>query len=258
MVTLPVPARFEHLKRSLSAYCGQTYAHRELVVVMDRGTDQARDAIGRHVAALNRPDIRLVDPPGTPTLGALRNISWREARGDILCQWDDDDLYHPDRIEQQLAALRRSASLSVCLQEVMQFFPASRRLYQINWSATPLTAKPGSLMCLKSAPIRYPEAGAEASLGEDTAVLLQLQRLGSFHALPGAPHLYVYVSHGQNTYDDAHHHMLADRLAVSRGLLRRGETALRQCLAPFDFGPGEVIVQGHNGPAFTLGARPEG
>jgi hypothetical protein len=66
------------------------------------------------------------------------------------------------------------------------------------------------------------------------------------------PHLYVYVSHGENSYGNDHHEMLAARLGISRALLLRREAQLREGLRPFDFGPGDVTVQGYNGPAFTL------
>ena len=70
--------------------------------------------------------------------------------------------------------------------------------------------------------------------------------------LEGAPHLYIYVSHAENSWDQGHHRMLADRLGLSQGLLRRREAALRDGLSVFDFGPGPVTVEGRNGPAFTL------
>ncbi len=252
MVTLPVPYRFEYFKRSVADYRRQTHPSRELVVVMDRGTPEGREAIRGFVRDQACPDIRVIEPAETLTLGALRNISLDAARGDVLCQWDDDDRYHPERIERQLSALETSNSLSVCLREVMQFLPNSRRLYLTNWSATPPTMKPPSLMCLKQADIRYPETGPEARLGEDLAVLFQLQARGACHALAGAPHLYVYTSHGQNTCDEDHHRMLVDRLSVSLGIVRRREAALREGLSAFDFGPGEVAVHGANGLAFTI------
>jgi hypothetical protein len=80
----------------------------------------------------------------------------------------------------------------------------------------------------------------------------QLQRDDGLHALAGAPHLYVYVSHGGNSWADDHHEMLDTRLGISRGLLLRREAQLREGLRPFDFGPGDVTVRGNNGSAFTL------
>jgi glycosyltransferase involved in cell wall biosynthesis len=253
MVTLPVPGRFGYFRRSVAAYCAQTHPDRELVIVVDRARGDSVPAIAAHVAALGRDDIRIVELPGTATLGALRNVSIDAARGDVVCQWDDDDLHHPQRVARQLALLVEADAQSVYLEDVLQYFPATRTLWWTNWHATEGKAMPGTLMCRRSAPIRYPESGPEASRGEDSVVAAQLLRLGGFRALAGAPHLFVYVSHGANTYADDHHRMLARELAVSRGLLLRREAQLREGIATFDFGPGKVTVQGYNGAAFTLG-----
>ena len=86
-------------------------------------------------------------------------------------------------------------------------------------------------MCTAAAPIRYPEAGPQAQHGEDLAVSLQLKEQGALHPLAEAPHLYVYVSHGANAWHDEHHRMLVDRLAVSKGMMKRREAhkAARVC-----------------------------
>jgi glycosyltransferase involved in cell wall biosynthesis len=252
MVTLPVPGRLEHLKRSIADYCWQTHAKRELVIVMDAGIAACRLAIRSFVLSLGRHDIRVVDPSGGLSLGALRNISVGEARGDVLCQWDDDDRYHPGRIVRQLSKLQGSGTIAVFLDEVMHLFPQSGRLYLLNWRATPTTVDPSTLMCLRAAEPCYPEAGDEARLGEDRVVLQQLKGLGECRALSGEPHLYVYTAHGANTCSDDHHRMLAERLAVTRGLLLRREAVLRAGLGPFDFGRGGCAVYGSNGPAFSL------
>jgi glycosyltransferase involved in cell wall biosynthesis len=256
MVTRPVPGRLERLKRSVAGYIEQTHEPRELVVVVHGGeAEPTTAAIKAHVASLGRGDLRVLQAAETLTLGALRNVSLANALGDVVCQWDDDDLYHPQRLERQLEALVSSGAEGVCLQEVMQFFPAGRRLYCTNWRATEAMAHPGTLMAWSGASIVYPEGGDTARLGEDLAVVRQLQQRGAYGVLAGQPHLHVYVSHGGNSWDDAHHRMLADRLGLSQGLLRRREAALREGLAVFDFGAGPVTVEGANGPAFTLGGE---
>jgi glycosyltransferase involved in cell wall biosynthesis len=255
MVTLPVRDRFAGLKQSIAGYLAQTHGRRELVVVLDGATPEpTTDKIRAHLATLGRDDIRILEVAGTQTLGALRNFSKASALGEVVCQWDDDDLHHPERLQRQLAALVRSGAEAVCLQEVMQFFPAERSLYCTNWRATEAKAHPGTLMRWSRSEALYPETGERARLGEDLDVVLQLQRRGAYDVLAGAPHLYVYVSHGGNSWNDGHHRMLADTLGLSRGLLSRREASLRQGLAPFNFGLGAVTVQGANGPAFVLGA----
>jgi glycosyltransferase involved in cell wall biosynthesis len=252
MVTIAQPERWPYLRRSVADYCRQTHSNRELVIVLDSGQPETKAAIAEHIAALRRGDIRIIDAGDKRPLGALRNIARDSAGGDICCQWDDDDLNHPERVERQLRSLLETECEAAFLQETMQFFPQSRTLHCINWRAAPGGGLPGTLMCRRGAPIRYPENGAESEHGEDSAILEQFLTRDSCRFLTGAPYLYVYVSHGLNTSSVAHHRMLARRLGISRALLRRREAEIREGLRPFDFGPEDITVEGYNGTAFTL------
>jgi len=252
MVTASDPRRFDFLRLSVDAYMRQTYPHRELIIVVNDG-GEALAAITNYVDGLGRSDIRITAAPGPHTLGALRNISVVCAMGDVLCQWDDADLIHPRRLEVQLAALLERGGLCLFLAEFMLFFTSSRTLHCLNFAGTPWRAASGTLMCWRRAEIDYPEQGPTARRGEDTAVLEQLQRQDGFQTLAGAGHLYVYMSHGANTWSGDFHRMLADELSISERLLQRREARLRADLSAIDFGPGPVDVMGRNGLAFTLG-----
>jgi len=252
MVTLPTPQRMAFAKRAIAAYCAQTYPHRELVIVYQK-TD-AGDCAGldAYIGELDRDDIVLVEAAQGMTLGALRNLSMARARGAVHCQWDDDDLHHPLRVEKQLAALVDADAEAVGLQEAMQFFPARRELYWTNWHETPATILPGTIMYRAQAPIRYPETGPTARLGEDTDVCAQLLSRNELSPIAGWPQLFIYMSHGSNSWDDGHHLMLAEQLGLSRGLLRRREAWIRDVLASVDLGAGPISVRGPNGVAFTV------
>jgi len=251
LVTTAEPARQPLLERSIAAYCAQTYAHKELVIVTDASSDAVRP-ITEHVESLGRKDVRLIHCKERRSLGALRNRSCDEASGGLLCQWDDDDIYHPRRLEEQYRALEHQAAACLYLEETLQFVAASRRLYWLNWHATEARAHPGTLLCRRASQPRYPESGEAAERGEDLVVCLDLQKRPGFATLAGRPFLYVYVTHGVNKYPRQHHEMLADQLAISQGLLVRRESLLREELTSLDFGPGTIVVQGSNGSAFTL------
>jgi glycosyltransferase involved in cell wall biosynthesis len=252
MVTLPSEVRFAFLQRSIASYQVQTYRDRELVIILNGGDDTYRKRMRDHVALLGDSSIRLVDIPGLLPLGALRNKSLQWAKGPIICQWDDDDLYHPQRLHLQYQALAASENEAVFLRDVMQLFTASRNLYWTNWHATPAGAFPGSLMSRTSAILSYPETGAVAKLGEDSVVASELLARGHVCILGEVPHLYVYVTHGGNSWPEEHHRMLSRELAVSKGFLLRHEAALRQGIGAIDLGPGPIAVHGSNGPAFVL------
>jgi glycosyltransferase involved in cell wall biosynthesis len=252
MVTLPVPARLDFAKRSIRSYCRQTDPDRELVIVMNRGEADTRAALAAHVSGLGRSDIRLHEGPDAATLGTLRNQSVALARGDIICQWDDDDLYHPERIARQRALLLGGDFEAVYIQEVLQLYPQQSRMYLTNWRATEAGGHPGTLMAWKSGALRYPETGETARLGEDLSVALDLIGRGRVGYLRDQPATFVYVSHGANSWDLSHHEMLSRELSISQALLRRREGQIRADLAAVELPPGPIEVVGGNGPAFVL------
>jgi glycosyltransferase involved in cell wall biosynthesis len=246
-----MPQRLEMFKRSVADYCAQAYEDKELVVVTDGPRDAMRP-LAMHVESLGRSDIRVVHEERRRSLGALRNLSCEAASGELFCQWDDDDIYHPRRLAEQYDALVKGQADCMYLEDTLQFIEESRQLYWLNWHATEARAHPGTLLCRRAAQPRYPEQGEIAERGEDLVVCLELQKRPGFATLAGRPFLYVYVTHDVNKYPRQHHNMLAQTLAISQGLLLRREPELREGLKDLDFGPGAVSVAGSNGQAFTL------
>jgi hypothetical protein len=253
MVTHPSPDRLDCRRRAIAGFVSQSHPRKELLVVIDqKGEDDDVDGLVREITRMNRPDIRIVQGGGALTLGALRNLSLQRARGEVLCQWDDDDLYHPDRVRRQLVRLVENDLEAVYLQDVMQYFPSPGALFWTNWRGTEAKGHPGTLMMRQGLPVRYCEEGPKSRLGEDLDMALQLQARGSVGFLTDAAPLFVYVSHGKNSWSQSHHQMLASSLAISKGLLTRREPEIREALAAFDFGPNAVSVRGSNGVAFRL------
>jgi glycosyltransferase involved in cell wall biosynthesis len=239
-------------KQSIDDFCRQTLAKKTLNVVINGGFQPVREALRNYIATLHREDIQVIEPSGILNLGQLRNISLEAASGDIVCQWDDDDRIHPDRLQEQAAVLVQNDLEAVYLQDVMQYFPEKGALFWTNWRATPALGHPGTLMARRLASLRYPTQGDTARLGEDLELaqaLIERKRVGY---MSGTPHLYVYVSHGANSWNDEHHAMLRDQLAISRALLLRREPQIRTGLAPYGFPANNVSVFGSNGQAFAL------
>lgn len=248
MVTLP--GRGQLMARAIEAWTRQTHTDRELIVVIDRGPPEARDAAFAAVARFGDAHIRAVAPRGPLTLGALRNLAVAQASGQAICVWDDDDLHHPRRIERQLAAMTEAGAPATVLQDAMLYREGAGILHWSNWAATPGGGLPGTLLCRAAEMPAYAERGPSASLGEDLDLLLRLRASHNVFGQAMEPHLYVYVSHGANSSPPDHHALLADRLSISRGLLRRREKALREGLRPFALEG--ASVEGPNGQAFTL------
>lgn len=252
MVTKPRTERFAFLKDSISAFLRQTYHPCELVIVLDQAEEEATRALEAYVASLDQPNIRLFPSQGPMTLGALRNRSVAVSQGQFLCQWDDDDFHHPDRVQRQFAAMTAAGKQACYLQDLFQFATESRKLYWTNWLRAPVPAHPGTLMCTRSAMQSYPETGPLSQRGEDRDLFERLVAAGLVCVLDGNPHLFVYRMHPSNLSPQSHMQMLLDSLSVSAAFLTRRRAALTADLAVFDFGAGDVFVTGSNGPAFTI------
>jgi len=252
MVTLPAPGRFNFAQRSIDDYCRQTYPNKKLTLVLDHGSETARQTLCDHVTSLRRDDIRIISPEKKLNLGELRNLSVDTATAEIICQWDDDDRSHPERLEAQVKVLQTMRLDAVYFQDLMQYFPSAGTLYWTNWRATPAGGHPGTLMARRSAVLRYPTEGGSAKLGEDLAQALALKERGRVGYVADMAHLFVYVSHGANSWNDDHHRMLTNELSISKGLLKKREALIREGLAPYSFASKTTTLLGSNGPAFVL------
>jgi len=169
----------------------QSYPNRELVVVLD----DPESALISYLETLNDDRIRMILlPKEKKTLGELRNISIAEARGEYICQWDDDDLYDPDRIGIQLSALLASQAAACFLRRWTLWWPADGKL-----AISGARLWEGSMLADKARVPDYPPIPR----GEDTEVVAVFQERERLLSLD-APDLYVYIHHGNNTFDQQH------------------------------------------------------
>ncbi len=95
----PTCDRRAFIPRAIDAFLAQDIDDLELVI-LDDGADAERDCVPEH------PRIRYLRHAGRLTVGAKRNALCREARGEFIVHWDDDDWYPPWRVRVQLEALR--------------------------------------------------------------------------------------------------------------------------------------------------------
>lgn len=231
--------RVQHVIRAIRCYLHQTYPNLELVIV-SQGSPEANEQIRRYVRSLQRRDVRFYDAPQRLSLGAMRNLSCEIAFGDIICQWDDDDLYHPTRVVAQYKTLiSYSKHTASAFSKFLKYYHEQRELYWCDWSGEGKDSSRflcGSVMFYKKLFHRYksafyPETGEQSDREEDLNVLCKLLDYGTVAAVGGG-YQYLYAYHGNNTYSLQHHlltlltnsgkHVASvDELLVSRSLLTR-------------------------------------
>lgn len=94
-IVMPTRDRLHLLGRALDSVIAQNYTQWELIVVNDggesvRGLVDGRDPHDR---------IRCIEFGWSRGPAAARNTAFSEARGEIICYLDDDDIYLPDHLQ---------------------------------------------------------------------------------------------------------------------------------------------------------------
>ena len=244
---------------SIHFYLRQTYPNRSLTVVCESDEREAA-TLRRHIEELGRPDIHWIyAQPGVLSLGALRNLSIREATGQVLCQWDDDDFYHRDRILLQVRSLQRTESRACVLGDHLLYLPAKDSLFWCDWYAARedryLPGAPQTIMWWRNDAYRYDECGPNSERSEDTEFLKSVLNREAVVVLDGCGYLYVYVAHGENTWPLQHHLSLAARKGLGADALRSRAQLLTSETTGFPF-EHPLKVRDRSGKAvFGIGPR---
>jgi glycosyltransferase involved in cell wall biosynthesis len=90
------------LERTLRSAINQTHKAIEILVIDDGSVDGTRAIADRHALADQRIQVISTENRG---VAAARNLGISKATGEYVAFLDADDLWHPTKIEKQLAAL---------------------------------------------------------------------------------------------------------------------------------------------------------
>jgi len=216
---------------AIGDFFAQTWPDRELVILHD-GDDASHEAWSRLAAETRDAEVRVLQAPAGLTLGQLRNVAVDAARGHYVCQWDDDDRYHPQRIALQLAALRDASADFCFLRDQLHWFQHEGDLNWDDWNGEgfPLNFVQGSLLGKRALMPRYPEI----ALGEDTGAALAIIAAGHrIVRLANAGWCYVYIFHGGNVWDAAHHRAQSRSKQRSPAMMQNLNAQLRERLAEY-------------------------
>ncbi len=104
LVTVVIPAfnAAATIDQTLRSVRAQSYANLEIIVVDDGSADETVVRVEQHIRA--DPRLRLVRQANAG-VAAARNRGIVEAAGDYVAPVDADDLWHPEKIERQMALM---------------------------------------------------------------------------------------------------------------------------------------------------------
>ena len=234
--------------RAIRAFAAQSYPNRELVVV-SQGTAAYRRALENAFRRHGVAGVKLVTADEKMTIGELRNLAMEAASGEILCQWDDDDYSHRDRVLMQAEALLAAGAHACYLTSFLQYLEPLGVLYLNDWTMDGRNARPHrlfepSLMLRQGERFRFPAMNR----AEDTAMRDALCESVQVAELM-APHLYVYQFHGRNVTDTHHHRRLA--IGASYPMLTTSRPHVEETITAAGIGR-PLRVFGRDGFAYLL------
>ncbi len=209
----------------------QTWKSLELIIVNDGSSDRTGDVADRF--ALDDARVRVVHK-SNGGLSSARNAGFEVARGEFVCFLDADDVFLPDKLENQVAFIRLFPSCVLVYSDhyvgdgaLTPMFLRSRRppsvpmqelLVYRNWFA-PFSA-------LLRARVVREVAGFDERLtsSEDWDFWIRASRCGAFAYLPGPVGVYR-IHPGQMHHD--HFRMRRNQEEVVRKHFTRGSAEWR-------------------------------
>lgn len=186
--------RLEELKQSIECFKKQTYKKKEMVVVY-----YSDDIATKAFAEGNRS--RLVkfyehDVSEDKSLGHLRNWSIELATGDYVCIWDDDDWFHPKRMEKQALGIVKSKKPACAIRQITLYETSDGSLMKTPYR---FEGWENTILCKKEDMIPY----VDLNVKEDKVLLPELAAQGKLYTID-RHELYIYFFHNTNVSTARH------------------------------------------------------
>lgn len=187
--------KVELLKRSIDCFNKQTYQNRELIILYEEDDIETSQFLENVKFSEN---IILIKEPIFPkkSLGELRNLAILQSNGNFFCQWDDDDWFHPLRLEIQFSFLNKKVTGCILSRWTIYDY-TTQKAYLSNSRAWE-----GSILCRRDVFDRFEYENKK--VGEDTLFISQLLNNYSIQIINRLPFLYIYTYNSKNTWGHLH------------------------------------------------------
>ena len=157
---MPTADRRAFVPQAIRYFLAQDYPEKELIIV-DDGADSVADLVP------DDPRFRYFRRPARQPIGAKRNFACREARGDVIVHWDDDDWSAPWRLRYQVEHLRENRADICGLSRVYFYAPAEGKAWEYVYPPGQRPWVYGASLCYTRA-FWQAHPFPEIRVGEDT------------------------------------------------------------------------------------------
>jgi len=121
-IILPTYNRAHMLEKSLGSVLTQTYPWFEVILVDDGSTDNTKEV----VEAFGDKRIRYCYAGLNQGAAAARNFGLERAECEYIAFQDSDDVWHRDKLEKQMEALKASGKAGFCYHKMQYDFGGGR------------------------------------------------------------------------------------------------------------------------------------
>jgi glycosyltransferase involved in cell wall biosynthesis len=180
---MPTNSRRAFAQRAIHYFLEQDHENIELLIV-DDGSESVAYLIP------DDPRIRYIRLNERLPLGAKRNLACREARGEIIVHWDDDDWMAPWRLSYQVNALIESQADICGLNRLLFYNPFSDQAWRYSYPPKGRSWLAGGTLCYRksfweSHPFPHVQVGEDSRFiwSKPGAKLLAQEKTGFYVAI---------------------------------------------------------------------------
>jgi glycosyltransferase involved in cell wall biosynthesis len=211
-VCITKSGRTSFLKKSIGYFQSQTYPNTELIIV-SQATQEENKQIEQFILD-SKVKIKLYIVDEQMDIGTMRHTSVLLSQGEIVCQWDDDDVFGKNRLSNQyIKLLSDTNNVGSAYCSLLYYFKNDRKIFLSNWSKNETIDRKfhqGTIMFYKDA---YDERvyynPVQAGNSEDWAFAKKIVLEGNIGLINQFGD-FVYVYHGSNTMELGHHKTAID------------------------------------------------
>lgn len=116
-IIMPVYNGERYISEAIESVLSQTYQNLELIIVNDGSTDNSKTAIESY---LQDPRIRYFEQPNAG-VAAARNTAIKKSQGKLIGFLDQDDYWHPEKIETQIQYFKKYQDISLVYSDYIIF-----------------------------------------------------------------------------------------------------------------------------------------
>jgi|APLak6261660231_1056022.scaffolds.fasta_scaffold10261_1 glycosyltransferase involved in cell wall biosynthesis len=227
-IIMPVYNGERYISKAIESVLSQTYQNFELIIVNDGSTDNSKAVIDTY---LKDPRIRYIEQHNAG-VAAARNTAIKKSQGELIGFLDQDDLWLPEKIENQIQYFKNHQNISlvysdyIVLNELENSSHRQRDLIPFDPSQSNLISiftqnRIGVLTVLvkKQCVIDSGLLEEELKGTDDYELWLRLALDYEFQYIPLL--LATYRWHGKNISSDALHMMTEETKAICSFLSKR-------------------------------------